>query len=188
MSSRARCGGAAEVLEISRTTGAELAEVCSLDAVPGRGEPRRAVRFDLVPFVHGGQSVMDLARRNTRLVSGSSLEVVKTLIQVEPRSAPGARAGVISVLDRTGIVVFLALCLRPSPLHLSRQTRPAPRPGAGRRSYGATRAHTRHRGFSSRLRTSWLLRWCSTGCRATPRDVSQTARCVPRRSDTSMDR
>ena len=71
MSSRARCGGAAEVLEISRTTGAELAEVCSLDAVPGRGEPRRAVRFDLVPFVHGGQSVMDLARRNTRLVSGS---------------------------------------------------------------------------------------------------------------------
>ena len=183
MSSRARCGGAAEVLEISRTTGAELAEVCSLDAVPGRGEPRRAVRFDLVPFVHGGQSAMDLARRNTRLVSGSGQDAHTS--EVEPRS-PGRRY--FGFRDRTGIVVFLALCLRPSPLHLSRQTRPAPRPGAGRRSYGATRAHTRHRGFSSRLRTSWLLRWCSTGCRATPRDVSQTARCVPRRSDTSMDR
>lgn len=182
MSSRARCGGAAEVLEISRTTGAELAEVCSLDAVPGRGEPRRAVRFDLVPFVHGGQSAMDLARRNTRLVSGSGQDAHTS----GTARSPGR--GVISVFDRTGIVVFLALCLRPSPLHLSRQTRPAPRPGAGRRSYGATRAHTRHRGFSSRLRTSWLLRWCLTGCRATPRDVSQTARCVPRRSDTSMDR
>ena len=165
----------------SREPQAQSAEVCSLDAVPGRGEPRRAVRFDLVPFVHGGQSAMDLARRNTRLVSGSGQDG-------SYKWNRGRRAGVISVLDRTGIVVFLALCLRPSPLHLSRQTRPAPRPGAGRRSYGATRAHTRHRGFSSRLRTSWLLRWCLTGCRATPRDVSQTARCVPRRSDTSMDR
>lgn len=180
MSSRARCGGAAEVLEISRTTGAERRGLLARRRPRSwRAPPRGSVRPCSVrtrrPIRHGSRAP----------------EHSSGLWKWSRRSYKwnrGRRAGVISVLDRTGIVVFLALCLRPSPLHLSRQTRPAPRPGAGRRSYGATRAHTRHRGFSSRLRTSWLLRWCLTGCRATPRDVSQTARCVPRRSDTSMDR
>ena len=120
MSSRARCGGAAEVLEISRTTGAELAEVCSLDAVPGRGEPRRAVRFDLVPFVHGGQSAMDLARRNTRLVSGSGQDAHTS---GRPRS-PGRRS--ISARFAIGPVSSYSLRYVYAPVRYIYHVRHAP--------------------------------------------------------------